>query len=134
MKTVTKCVVALILSGSVATPVLAATSTTTNSQTAAPMNEDQNSAKMTNMRQQLTNDLTKAGFTDIKVMPESFAVHAKDSKGNPVFMVINPDSFTEVTEMSTQKAKSADNSATTSSQTTMSGPKSTSDTAAPAKP
>ena len=48
-------------------------------------------------RQQLQNDLTKAGFTDIKIMPESFLVRAKDSKGTPVMMIINPDSFTEVT-------------------------------------
>ena len=34
-------------------------------------------------------------------MPSSFLVRAKDSDGNPVMMVINPDSVTELTE--TQK-------------------------------
>jgi hypothetical protein len=50
--------------------------------------------------ERLRNDLTKAGFTDITIMPSSFLVRAKDSQGNPVMMVINPDSFTEVTQQS----------------------------------
>ena len=41
------------------------------------------------------NDLTKAGFSDITIMPSSFLVRAKDSDGNPVMMVINPDFMTE---------------------------------------
>ncbi len=49
------------------------------------------------IRQQVQNDLAQAGFTDIKVMPESFLVRAKDKSGNPVMMVINPDSVTAVT-------------------------------------
>ena len=35
----------------------------------------------------------------MRVMPESFLVRAKDLAGNPVMMVINPDSFTAVTEV-----------------------------------
>ncbi len=35
-------------------------------------------------------------------MPSSFLVRAKDSEGNPVMMVINPDSLTEVTEHTTE--------------------------------
>jgi hypothetical protein len=50
----------------------------------------------------LRDDLTKAGFTDIKIMASSFLVRAKDSHGNPVMMVINPDSLTEVTEHTTE--------------------------------
>jgi hypothetical protein len=50
--------------------------------------------------QKLRDDLTKAGFTNITIMPSSFVVRAKDSRGNPVMMVINPDSPTEVTEHS----------------------------------
>ena len=50
------------------------------------------------LSQKLRDDLTKAGFTDITVMPSSFLVRAKDSQGNSVMMVINPDSLTEVTE------------------------------------
>jgi hypothetical protein len=38
----------------------------------------------------------QAGFTDIRIMPESFLVRAKDRDGNPVMMVINPDSITAI--------------------------------------
>jgi hypothetical protein len=53
------------------------------------------------LSQKLHDDLTKAGFTDITIMPSSFLVRAKDSEGHPVMMVINPDSMTEVTEQTT---------------------------------
>jgi hypothetical protein len=49
------------------------------------------------IRQQIQNDLSQAGYTDIKIMPESFLVRAKDKRGNPVMMLINPDSITAVT-------------------------------------
>lgn len=51
-----------------------------------------------NIQQQVRNNLQAAGFSDIKIMPESFMVRAKDKSGNPVMMVINPDSITAVTE------------------------------------
>jgi PRC-barrel domain protein len=51
----------------------------------------------TNLRQQLTNNLQQSGFTDIKVVSDSFLVQAKDKSGNPVTMFIGPNSATEVT-------------------------------------
>ena len=65
----------------------------------------------TSIRQQLEERLTKAGYTSVKVMPSSFFVQAKDKKGEPVSMVIGPDSFTEVTELKAGRA-SADESKT----------------------
>ena len=59
------------------------------------------------MRQQLTENLTKAGFTSIKIMPSSFFVSAKNKQGEPVEMVIGPDSFTEVTEVNAQAMANA---------------------------
>ena len=50
------------------------------------------------MSQKLHDDLTKAGFTDITIMPASLIVRAKDAQGNSVMMVINPDSLTDVAE------------------------------------
>ena len=52
------------------------------------------------IRQKLKSDLTNAGFSDIQIMPQSFLVRAKDSQGNPVIMMINPDSVTAITEQS----------------------------------
>jgi hypothetical protein len=50
------------------------------------------------MSQKLHDDLTKAGFTDINIMPASLLVRAKDSQGNSVVMLINSDSLTAVTQ------------------------------------
>jgi hypothetical protein len=51
------------------------------------------------LQQQVKKNLQQAGFTDIKMMPSSFLVRAKDKQGNPVMMVINPDSVTALTEI-----------------------------------
>lgn len=51
------------------------------------------------IQQKVKRNLAEAGFSDIKVMPESFLVRAKDKSGNPVMMIINPDSVTAVTAM-----------------------------------
>ena len=62
------------------------------------------------IRQQVQKNLSQAGYSDIKIMPESFLVRAKDKDGNPVMMVINPDSITAITEINR-----GDGSATTGS-------------------
>jgi hypothetical protein len=56
------------------------------------------------MSQKLHDDLTKAGFTDITIMPSSLIVRAKDAQGNSIMMVVNPDSLTEVTQKSEDAA------------------------------
>jgi hypothetical protein len=40
--------------------------------------------------QQIQQDLKKAGFTDVKVVAESFVVQAKSKDGDPVLMTIGP--------------------------------------------
>ena len=40
--------------------------------------------------------LRKAGFTDLRILPNSILVRAKDKAGNPVAMVLNPGSMTEI--------------------------------------
>jgi hypothetical protein len=60
-----------------------------------------------NLRQELRDNLAKSGFTSIKIMPSSFYVQAKDKNGNPVAMVIGPDSFTEVTEVTAAPGQTA---------------------------
>jgi hypothetical protein len=50
------------------------------------------------IREQLTTNLQKSGFTDVKVMADSFLVQAKDKSGNPVTMFLSPGSLTEVTD------------------------------------
>ena len=47
--------------------------------------------------QKLRQSLTQAGYTDVRIVPESFLIHAKDKSGNAVMMMVTPDSMTEVT-------------------------------------
>jgi hypothetical protein len=61
---------------------------------------DRNPQAAARISERLRADLTRAGFTDVTIMPSSFLVRAKDSQGNPVMMVINPDSLTEATHPS----------------------------------
>jgi len=74
----------------------------TSNQTAANA-----SGSMANMQKMMRSNLEKAGFTDVKVMPQSFLVRAKDPQGNPVMMVINPDSFEAVTTIAPNKGNAA---------------------------
>ena len=53
------------------------------------------------IRQTLRNDLEKAGFTDITMMPGSFLVQAKNKAGEPVMMMIKPNSVAEVVDVGT---------------------------------
>jgi hypothetical protein len=104
----------------------------TNSQTTAP-----NTQPSAHVSQRLRDDLTKAGFKDITIMPSSFLVRAKDSQGNPMMMVINPDSVTEVTEQSAPAVSGAmkGNATGSASNTTGSASNATAKpTAPPAKP
>jgi hypothetical protein len=58
-----------------------------------------NAGSVQTVQEQVRNNLQRAGFTDIQIMPTSFLVRAKDSAGNPVMLVINPDAVTAVTEI-----------------------------------
>ena len=52
-----------------------------------------------NLRRQLQQQLSSAGYSSITIMPSSFYVQAKNKDGQPVAMVIGPDSFVSVTQM-----------------------------------
>jgi hypothetical protein len=77
-----------------ALPAFAATTTAKDSTSATPPDTTQT-------EQQLHQDLSKAGYTDIKIMPGSFLVQAKDKQGNQTEMMISPHSMTEVTALNT---------------------------------
>ncbi len=80
---------------------------------------DQVPAKMS-IRQQIQDQLSKAGYTAVDITPSSFLIRAKDKQGNPVEMVVGPDSFTEITEVTPSKdaATSAPKTSTTTGATT----------------
>ena len=43
--------------------------------------------------------LSRAGFTDIEMIPTSFLVRAKDADGKSVVLVLSPDSFAELKQV-----------------------------------
>lgn len=45
----------------------------------------------------LAANLQQSGFTNVKVMPDAFLVQAQDKAGNPVTMLLSPDSMTVLT-------------------------------------
>ena len=89
----------------VASPVIAAEpSSNQGSQPGATTGSNQPksgapTADNQSVRDQIRKNLQDAGFSDISLMPSSFLVRAKDRDGNPVMMVIDPDSVTAVTEI-----------------------------------
>ena len=51
----------------------------------------------TSVRQQLSDNLKTAGYTDVKIVPEAFIVEATNKAGDPVTMFLTPDSLTVFT-------------------------------------
>ena len=49
--------------------------------------------------QKIRDQLAKEGLTDIKVAPGEYVVHAKNKEGDPVMMVVSPNSFLAVTDV-----------------------------------
>ncbi|HJS87266.1 MAG TPA: hypothetical protein VJ779_17570 [Acetobacteraceae bacterium] len=93
-----------------AAPAFAATNTPAGpemNQSGVQSGGGQTSGQNTPIRQQLAQQLSQAGFTDVHVMPESFLVRAKDPQGRPVMMIVNPDSITAVTALGTQGGQMA---------------------------
>jgi hypothetical protein len=64
-----------------------------------------------NPRQMLTQELKQAGFTRIRIEPETFVVHAINRQGEPVLMQISPDSVEAVTAMKEPNRQEAQNNA-----------------------
>lgn len=82
--------------------------------------------------QRIRSNLEQAGFTDIRMMPSSFLVRARDRDGNPMMMVINPDSVTAVSEIGGGNQGSGQTTgAASGSSDSMKSPRSSSSGSAP---
>jgi len=108
MKKTTLVAVAILTTVSSAAFAQAASSNSGSATTPATTATSQNG---TNVRQQLTNNLQQSGFTNIKVLPDSFLVQATDKSGNPVTMFLGPNSSTEVTTVGSNSQPSDSNAA-----------------------
>ncbi len=106
-------------------PAIAATAGPVEANSQAMEAADQIGPGKISIRQQIQGQLSKNGFTNVKIMPSSFLVRATDKQGNLVEMVIGPDTFTEVTEVVPKTAApnmpASNNAANTN--TTMPAPK-----------
>ena len=99
-----------------AVPAAAAPSSTTGTDTSGNSAAiGQNTPATPRIARELRQSLASAGFTDIQVMPQSFLVRAKDKGGNPVMMVINPDSVAAVTAIPAPGASGASDSSSNGS-------------------
>lgn len=94
----------------VSTPSFAATSPDTLS-TTTPQSTMGQGQSAQNVPQELQQKLTSQGFTDVKVVPDSFLVSAKDKQGYPVTMLIGPNSLTVFTMVESAKQPSGGNQA-----------------------
>ncbi len=101
---------------SLATPALAQSQTTTAPQASsqASSQPSNNSKQGLAAAQQIQQDLKNAGFTDVKVVAESFVVQAKSKDGNPVVMTIGPHGMSVFEAMNTSTTGSNSGSSTPS--------------------
>lgn len=74
--------------------------------TASTANDNSASQSSQSLPQQIQQKLTNQGFTDVKVVPGSFLVSAKDKQGDPVTMIIGPNSMTVFTMSASGAASS----------------------------
>ena len=68
----------------------------------SPADQTQNGGRAQNMAaiQKIRRDLEGAGFTDVKIVAQSFVVQAKSSDGDPVVMTIGPHGMSVFEAMS----------------------------------
>jgi hypothetical protein len=69
-----------------------------------------NARSVRNVIQKLRGELNRFGFSNINITPGSLIVHAKDSSGNPVVMVISPDSIASFMTESNDQSSANQNS------------------------
>lgn len=88
---------------------LAQAASSNSGSTASPATAANQHSSSSGLRQQLTSSLQQSGFTNIKVVPDSFLVQANDKSGNPVTMFIGPNSATEFTTVGSNDQTSGSN-------------------------
>ena len=101
---------ATLVAAAILTTVSSVALAQTSSNSTTPSKTTSTTQPSNNLRQQVMTNLQQSGFTDVKVVPDSLLVQAKDKSGNPVTMFIGPNSFDEVTTV----GSNADNSRTNS--------------------
>jgi hypothetical protein len=103
-----------------AVPAFAATtpSTDTTSPATGSSATTQGAPDNIHLRQKITADLEKDGFKNVEVVADSFLVHAINKEGEPVVMIINPDSVFAVTKLTSAENTAPKSTTPDASKTT----------------
>jgi hypothetical protein len=84
-----------------ALPAFAATSGTNPADSASSgSTSQQHRATHPMTREKVKSDPEQMGFKNVQALPQSFLVRVENKDGNPMMMIINPDSVTSVTALS----------------------------------
>ena len=76
-----------------------------NTQNLQSSNHESNALTIRKLKQ----DLEQAGFTDVKILQDSFVVQATDKEGNPTIMSLSPSGVLAISEISRQRQGNASN-------------------------
>ena len=87
----------------------ASTQQDTQNKQSAPKTQSENHESNVVTINKLKQDLQKAGFTDIKILADSFVVQATDKEGNPTVMSLSPSGVFAISEISQQRQATASN-------------------------
>ncbi len=85
-----------------------------NANTTSQMSSNESAQDSRTLPQEIRSKLQKNGFTDVKVVPSSFMVQAKDSDGDPVLMMIGPHSMTMISAMNVNQESATTGSSASS--------------------
>ncbi|KRR19453.1 hypothetical protein CQ13_33655 [Bradyrhizobium retamae] len=58
------------------------------------------------LRAHLDDMLKTSGYTDVRIAPEAYVIHARDADGNSVVVSISPDSFAELKTVGLENSSS----------------------------
>ncbi len=75
---------------------------TSSSSTQSTSSNAQAAQQTQSLPAEIKNKLTQDGFTNVTVVPGSFVVSAKDKHGDPVMMMIGPNSMSILTAVNQQ--------------------------------
>ena len=115
-----KIIVAAAALALLAVPALAQSPSKSDSQASQPSQSAQSTQSNQQVQaaaQKIQQDLQREGFTDVKVVAESFVVQGKTPDGNPVLMTIGPHGMSVFEAMNA----SGSNSGTVGSNPSSSG-------------
>ncbi|MDE2285276.1 MAG: hypothetical protein KGK33_11725 [Hyphomicrobiales bacterium] len=102
-------ITAAALATVLATTAYAANTSSNSAPNPNTMSKGQQTANnQQNLPQEIRTKLKDDGFSDVKVVPGSFIVSAKDKRGEPVTMVISPNSTMMVTQITSRTGSSPD--------------------------